>query len=61
MGVGELYLAALHNIAHAARLFIFRSYGALTAGELLRLIMSFLTPLMLVFAGLTLAFNAVQP
>ncbi|MFQ6026585.1 MAG: F0F1 ATP synthase subunit A, partial [Dehalococcoidia bacterium] len=63
-GMGELYLAVLHNIARAARLFsfTFRLFGALTAGELLRLTMSFLTPFLLVvpFYGLEILLGLLQ-
>ncbi len=63
-GTGELYLAALHDITHLARLFsfTFRLFGVLTAGELLRLTMSFLTPLMLVvpFYGLEILLGLLQ-
>jgi F-type H+-transporting ATPase subunit a len=54
----------LHNITHAARLlsFTFRLFGALTAGELLRLIIVFLSPLMLVipFYGLEILIGLLQ-
>lgn len=63
-GLYELYLAILHNITHAARLlsFTFRLFGALTAGELLRLIILFLSPLMLVipFYGLEILIGLLQ-
>ncbi|NIO07565.1 MAG: F0F1 ATP synthase subunit A, partial [Deltaproteobacteria bacterium] len=64
MGVGSIYLAMLQNIAHVARLFsfTFRLFGALTAGELLRLTISFLTPLLLVipFYGLEIILGLLQ-
>lgn len=63
-GIGALYLAFLHNLSQATRLlsFTFRLFGALTAGELLRIIVSFVAPLILVipFYGLEILLGLLQ-
>ncbi|MBM3942948.1 MAG: hypothetical protein FJ316_08510 [SAR202 cluster bacterium] len=63
-GLGETYLATLHNITLAARVFsfTFRLFGALTAGELLLAVIPYLTPLVLVvpFYGLEVLLGLLQ-
>ena len=63
-GLYETYLAILHGLTHLARLFSFtlRLFGTLTAGELLRLVILFLSPLMLVvpFYGLEILLGLLQ-
>jgi F-type H+-transporting ATPase subunit a len=53
-----------HNLSQATRLlsFTFRLFGALTAGELLRIIVSFIAPLILVipFYGLEILLVLLQ-
>jgi len=63
-GLVKMFAAVLHDITILARLFsfTFRLFGALTAGELLRIVISFLTPLMLVvpFYGLEILLGTLQ-
>ena len=63
-GVLYTYLVLVHDLTRAARLlsFTFRLFGALTAAELLRVMIAFLTPIVLVvpFYGLEMLLGLLQ-